>query len=305
VTITAKIVEDTMGPHGRRLTTMDLTYPKFIHGELMTHRMMSRNASSSRAVPPAKMRRLILEDPAGPVAWGKEQKGMQAREDFEGSEKEEAIALWRAAAADAVKNADALQSLGLHKQIVNRVTEPFANIHVVVTASEWDNFFGLRCDPDAQPEMQELAWAMADAYYTSSARRFEGILNPNEMERDVMHWHLPYVGLEERRSYGLQNSLKASTARCARVSYILHSGEQTNIDKDRELHDFLFQQKHMSPFEHQGTPLKKRDEPCRNFRGWYQYRASIKDDVRTFNYLLACAKSGREPAHRKVEWWNR
>lgn len=307
MTISAKIIEDTLAANGHRLTTLDLMYPKYIHGELMTHRVMSRNASSSRAVPTKKMLRLVREEPAMPVEWGKAQKGMQAREVFTGTDAEFAESLWREAGKVAAAYSENMLELGLHKQIANRVTEPFAHIHVVVTATEWPNFFGLRCDPDAQPEMQELAWQMADAYYSSEPRRPSAVtgveLNPDPEERTPVDWHLPYVGLEERVELGLEDALKASTARCARVSYILHDGEATSIDKDRELHDILFMQKHMSPFEHQGTEFVSSLDSSRNFRGFLQYRATIPNDCREFNYLDACMKAGREPKHEKKGWW--
>jgi len=301
--IEARIVEDTKAHNGARLTTWELKYPKFLHGELMTHRVFSRNASSSRAVPSAKMLRLVREDPAHPHAWGMEQRGMQARDVFTGEELESAMLLWREAARSAADYADKLKAHGLHKQIVNRVTEAFSHIHTVVTTTETDNFFGLRCDADAQPGMEELSWLMADSFYSSSARRLDLMQPKDPMKRRAVDWHLPYVGLEERSGMDLNDALQASTARCARVSYILHSGDKTSQVEDSKLHNMLFDQKHMSPFEHQGTPLVKRTDQSGNFRGFLQYRATIPNDTRTFNYLLACKAAGRDPAHKKTRWW--
>lgn len=305
--ISAKVIEDTIAANGRRLTTLELKYPKFIHGELMTHRVFSRNASSSRAVPTAKLLRLATEEPATPVEWGKNQKGMQAREVLTGKEAEAARMCWMLAGASASAHAQAMLDLGVHKQVANRIIEPYSHIHVVVTSTEWGNFFGLRCDPDAQPEMQELGWSMADAYFTSEPRRpsytWVPTTNDDPMKLQADCWHLPYTGLEERMDLGLKDALKASTARCARVSYILHSGEATDIHKDRELHDSLFEVRHMSPFEHQGVEAVSSLEQSRNFRGFHQYRAFIPQDTREFDYLEACKRAGREPKHEKKRWW--
>lgn len=303
-TISARIVEDTKAPSGARLTTMSLRYPRAIHAELMTHRVFSRSSSSSRAIPTRKALDLILEDPFTPVHWGKNQRGMQAREELEPARIEDAKTTWLAACRLAVNASRDLLEIGVHKQIANRVAEPFSHISVVVTSTEWSNFFGLRADKDAQPEMQELGWAMADAYYSSVPRRLDDIvLGGDLMKRPARHWHLPYTSLEERTEIGLEAALVASTARCARVSYMNHEGRKPSLEEDSELHEILFNQRHMSPFEHQGTPARSRDYKSRNFSGWVQYRATVPNDTREFNYLEACKRAGREPVLDRVEWW--
>lgn len=157
MTISAKIVADSISPAGGRLVTMELCYPRFIHSEFLTHRMFSRNASSSRAIPVEKMLQQVQENPAMPVHWGKNQPGMQAREEiFPNTGKD----LWKIYAKQTAKNAEELNLIGYHKQVVNRLLEPFQYIKVIVTATEWDNFFKLRLHEDAQPEMYELARCM-------------------------------------------------------------------------------------------------------------------------------------------------
>lgn len=290
---TARIVADSIAPHGVRLTTMDLRYPKIIHNELMTHRDFSRNASSSRAIPPARLIANVLEEPATPVFWGAEQRGMQARAGLTGGDLREAQALWRQGAKQAAKLQQELMDVGLHKQLANRVSEPWHHISVIVSATEWENFFALRCHRDAQPEIQALAWAMADAYHAS---------RPRAVAED--EWHLPYVDATELGALGQETALKCSVARCARVSYNNHDGTAPDVDKDLALHDRLLaglrsddptEPGHLSPFEHQGSPLASADMRCGNFRGWGQYRKTFKGERMGFDYVRACEASGRKP----------
>ena len=247
MTITAKIVADSLSPAGVRLTTMELNYPRFIHSEFMTHRMFSRNASSSRAIPVEKMIASVEASPAMPIHWGKNQPGMQAREEI--SQIEEATNEWNFASDNAVYHAEELHGLGVHKQVVNRLLEPFQYIKVIVTATEYDNFFKLRLHPDAQPEMMVLAEHMQNA-----------INNSTPIELSPGEWHTPYVTSENFthmmvKDYSLTDVIKCSVARCARVSYLNHDNSQPNIDKDVALTDKLLEAGHLSPFEHVATPM--------------------------------------------------
>jgi hypothetical protein len=266
VSIEAKVICDSVNPNGVRLTTMQLKYQRFIHSELMTHRVFSRNASSSRAIPVAKMIEQVRKDPAMPVHWGKNQSGMKANAELDHEELEMVRAAWLYAADEAAGTAEVMANLGAHKQIVNRLLEPFQWIHVVVTATEWDNFFALRCHPDAQPEIQELAYQMREAMSSSIPQPLE-----------VGEWHLPYVSAEEKASHPYTDLVHFSAARCARVSYLLHDGTATNPAKDRDLHDKLVGSNppHLSPVEHQA---QARDENAffGNFRGWKQYRKYLE-----------------------------
>jgi thymidylate synthase ThyX len=294
MTISAKIITDSFSPDNVRLTTMQLRYPKFIHGEFMTHRVFSRNASSSRAIPVERLIKDVIEDPVYPSFWGKNQKGMQAAEEnsetvpvrmsylptssSEHLDKKEA---WDVARERAVELARAFAAAGYHKQIVNRLLEPFCHINVVVTATEWSNFFALRCHPDAQPEMRELAEKMRDAMSSSKPRLV-----------DAGEWHLPYVSLYERDQLPVVTLRKISTARCARVSYLTQDGRDPNMAEDLALYNHLVGSVplHASPAEHQATPADPADPlaPTRwklpllhgNFIGWIQNRKLIeKGDV--------------------------
>lgn len=277
MTITAKIVEDSISDNLLRLTTVQLRYPKFIHGELMTHRVFSRNAASSRAIPVERMIKDVLDDPAMPVYWGKNQKGMQADEEMSDAQIKLLQMKWLAGRDSAVDLATTLMQDGLHKQIANRVLEPWFHITTLVTATEWQNFFELRCHVDAQPEMRTLA----DAIYKA---REESV--PQRLKTDG--WHLPYVSQEERDNHGIKTATKLSVARCARVSYLTQDGEVPAKDTDLALYDRLMGSKplHASPSEHQATPdyiLDIMGKPhwqfkrqWRNFKGWRQFRAMIE-----------------------------
>ncbi|AKO61574.1 hypothetical protein [Stenotrophomonas phage IME-SM1] len=182
--ITAKVIADSVC-HVRktkRITTLELEYPRFIHAEFMTHRLFSRNAASSRAIPIAKAIRLIIENTAIPYHWGKNQPGMTAKEECNSLVNVEVATdwyqlisrehAWYKARDNAIEIAESFDSAGYHKQIVNRILEPFAMIKVVVTATEWGNFFNLRSHPDAQPEIKILADAIIDAWRSVIRRSF-------------------------------------------------------------------------------------------------------------------------------------
>lgn len=257
--------------HGVRLTTMQLRYPRFIHSEFMTHRVFSRNASSSRAIPVAKMIEQVRNDPAMPIHWGKNQPGMQANEELQGDELALVQEGWRSAARAAANFASDMASNNAHKQIANRILEPFQFIHVIVTATEWENFFDLRAHADAQPEIHELAVQMANAMSRSQPRLL-----------DIDEWHLPYVTWTERTRHEVDVCLKLSAARCARVSYLTHDGATPLFEKDMELYERLVGSKplHASPIEHQATPMLDETMWSGNFRGWLQNRQLVES---TFN----------------------
>jgi thymidylate synthase ThyX len=140
-----EIVADSKNPQNDRITTFKLTYPRIIHAELMTHRMFSRNAASSRAVPAKKMIQMVRDNMFIPLAFQKEHKGMQGSEYFEGDQLKKAIQLWCDAAESALEHSEKMRVFGITKQLTNRVLEPYQYYQVLVTATEWENFFKLRC----------------------------------------------------------------------------------------------------------------------------------------------------------------
>lgn len=336
MSITAKVIADSVQqvyvfdngkwvPSGtkNRLTTLVLRYPRFIHAELMTHRVFSRNASSSRAIPVQKMIDAVMTDPAMPVFWGKNQAGMQAAEelamyvpvpdDYVGETfqslprkipgpRMEARTEWLKARDHAVEHVKKLMEIGLHKQIANRILEPWMHIEVIVTSTDWANFYALRRHKAAQPEMKMLADVAYEAHHASVPK----VLDEGE-------WHLPYIveaDYEETKTktlgpfktkwYEGQAKIpfflpKISAARCARVSYLKHDGTPATFTEDMDLFERLMDNpddpdiKHASPTEHQArVPLPSDLLPWNqggemelvqsNLHGWTQFRKLIKGE---------------------------
>ena len=222
----------------------------------------SRNAMSSRAIPVAKMLAQVRTNPAMPVHWGKNQPGMQAREEVE--DLNAAAQQWLAAASDAARHAEHMLNMGLAKQVANRILEPFQWMKTIVTSTEWDNFFELRCHEDADPNFQRLAYRLQEKYQKSKPK----FLSAGE-------WHLPFVTEQERGTLTEGECIKCSVARCARVSYLTHDNQQPELAKDIALFDKLVGSRplHASPAEHQATPGYANNG---NFKGWQQYRKLLE-----------------------------
>jgi thymidylate synthase ThyX len=274
MTIQAKIIADSVAPHGGRITTLQLRLHRFELAAFNTHRVFSRSASSSRAVPIGKLIEQVRTNPARPVFWGANQAGMSADRELDPLAQAEAVNTWHKAAEQAAHYAECLARTGVHKQISNRVLEPFLYVDVVVTSTDFTNFFALRDHADAQPEMRELARAMRRAVDDST---------PVEMQDG--EWHLPYVVAQDFEtigfggdSYSYDLLCRLSTARCARVSYLKHDNSAPSVEEDLKLYDRLVgsDPKHASPCEHQATPLPNCSDRCRNFVGWWQYRATVE-----------------------------
>jgi thymidylate synthase ThyX len=294
----AKILADSVSPANVRLTTFEVTFPRIVLAEFNTHRVFSRNSASSRAIPVENRIKRVRKDPYIPTSWGKNQKGMQAAEEFTGHESDLCKREWLAARDSAVRQAERLQELGLHKQLTNRLLEPFMWHTCIVTATEWSNFFHLRNNAMAQPEIQ------------IPARMMQQLYESNEPEKlDYGEWHLPLVGQEDydkafednpkfRQGFATKQEaeddhelrdlmIKISVGRCARVSYLTHDGKRDPA-ADIALHDSLLAAGHMSPFEHVARPTTLAypvdqgpfytDEArmwSGNLRGWTSYRKLI------------------------------
>jgi len=251
-----------MAPSGQRLTTFEVTFPRIVLAEFNTHRQFSRNSASSRAIPVEKMLARVEADPFVPTYWGKNQKGMQADEELSDKERRIADGLWEGAKLDAVLNARRLLDLGVHKQLVNRLLEPFMWQTVIVTATEFKNFFALRAHKDAQPEIREIAVLMK-ALYDAHA--------PTVVP--VGHWHMPLTDdADQLRADGYteEQIRLISVGRCARVSYLTHDGKR-DPKADIDLCQRLQASGHMSPFEHVAQALES-PEISGNFTGWQQFR---------------------------------
>ena len=292
--IDAKIVADSVGPNGVRITTFKITFPRFILPEFNTHRMLSKNASSSRAIPVSKSIEIVKNTPFIPAAFNKNAKGMQGGDVMSSEEQSKAATEWLKARDAAVASAEQFLSMGVSKQYANRVLEPFSWATVVVTATEWANFFALRCHYMAQPEICELAMQMLAAFQNSTPQPLT-----------AGQWHLPFIKQEDHDEVWDENmdhmqingtpiydnaevAIKRSVARCARVSYLNHDGKKSTIQEDLALYDRLLGSApvHASPAEHQAM-ARNIVEDCfanrgftdkqysGNLRGWIQYRKTL------------------------------
>lgn len=255
-----KILADSVSETGARLTTMEVTLPRIVLAEFNTHRMLSRNSASSRAIPVERQIDRVLGDTFAPISWGRNGRGMQAREVLDELDRQSAQRLWLEARDRAVDSAFKLIGLGVHKQIVNRLLEPFMWHTIIVSATEWANFFALRCHPDAQPEIRRAAELMREARDASI---------PCPLASD--HWHLPLFNLEDFPGRTPDECCRISIGRCARVSYLTHDGRR-DPKADIALCERLQASGHMSPFEHVARPMEGRHG---NFVGWQQYRQTI------------------------------
>lgn len=257
--ISARIVADSLSPQeGTRIVTLECEYPRFIHSEFMTHRMLSKNSASSRAIPVSRMCENIDANYAEPVSWGKNQAGMQANSVLTDSAVEEAKKLWVETKNFSIAQAKKLHELEVHKQIVNRVTEPFVITKTLVTGTEWDNFFALRMHPAAQPEIQVLAREIHTAMQNSIPRRLT----------DSFFWHMPFVDWEEQEGeqiffiggekISLADALRVSVSCCAQVSY---RKLDFSMEKAGKIFNMLnvnqnaTEPAHASPLEHQARTL--------------------------------------------------
>ena len=260
--------------HYENLWTFELTYPRYIHSEFMTHRVFSRNASSSRAIPVKRMIEQVRENTVIPPKVFMNQKGMVGETEADPFTTTAFHVLWEEAAENACKTAEMMERLGIHKQHVNRILEPFQFIKVIVTATDWYNFFVLRLAPDAQPEIRELA----SAIYDEMNRYHNKAVGVLELDKEHSVVSLPYITDEDIKEIGKEEYhtlMKISAARCARVSYNNHDGSKPDIKKDLELYGHLYNSKHMSPMEH--TCI--RDEDYRknaNLNGWKSLRYLIE-----------------------------
>jgi thymidylate synthase ThyX len=239
MTYSATVLADSVSPCGVRLTTLQVTFPRIVLAEFNTHRMLSRNSASSRAIPVEKQIARVRENPFVPEAFGANQRGMQAGEAVDPAMQAMSRAAWMEACRRAISGAETLVEAGVHKQWANRLLEPFTWHTVIVTATEWDNFFALRCNEMAQPEIRRAAEMMRFAMKRSV---------PEPLA--IVDYHQPLIGAEDYAE-GMPDEYypMVSIARCARVSYLTHEGKR-DVAADLALYDRLLSSGHMSPFEH-------------------------------------------------------
>lgn len=262
-----RVLADSISPAGIRLISLECKFWRPILPELSRHRTFSLSVRSSRAVSTETYISELKENLWGPQEWGSNQKGMQAGPQL--SEHLQTIAsyVWNICGKNSVQMAEQLNKLGVHKQIVNRLLEPYSCTHAVVSATEWDNFFKLRISEQAQPEMKTLAVKMKEAIDSSK---------PVELKKG--EWHLPYVTEDEKKDYKQDILCALSAARCARVSYKLPDANgNMDLDKDLALAKKLVDNGHWSPWESIATPAGKTNYRLSNFKGWNQKRKYLEE----------------------------
>jgi hypothetical protein len=277
-----KIVADSIGPAKIRLVTFEITYPLFVHAEFLRHRILSRSGdeialedfshsvASNRAIPTNRILSAVIADPVTPVWWGRNQAGMSAREELTGWRLRAAKKVWRLACLSGVIFAWLLGKIGLHKQLANRRMTPDQWVTQLVTGTDWDNFFALRCHPDAQPEIRIIAEMMRESL---------GLSKPEVLE--VGGWHLPLVEIKDMHELWPQtvmverDACLISASRCARFSLL--SEKRLPVLEEIGKAEKLIIAGHMSPFEHQAQALEN-DQRIANLRGWRSFRSSILNE---------------------------
>lgn len=247
--IKAKVIADSIA-FGKRMTTFEIEYPRFILAEVNTHRMLSKNSASSRAIPVKAFLDFISENPAIPLYWASNKSGMVAGEKLPPQKGAEALAVWLDALDQMIDHSEKLGEIGVHKQWANRITEPFQIMKTVISGTEWENLFYLRNHLDAQPEFKALAEAL-----------FSARLNSTPVVLSCGDWHVPYYKdgfiLSGCTVAELDEALKISASCCAQVSY-------RKSDDSLEKAELVFNRLnvgsetdpcHASPLEHQATPI--------------------------------------------------
>lgn len=327
--ILSDYVADTHGllPGRSRLTTYEVTFPRFILAEFNTHRVLSRNSASSRAIPPEKQIERVKRNPFVPV-FNKRVAGMGGGDLLSEEEQRHAEDLWKSARNDAVSTAEMLILLDIDKARINRILEPFMWHTAIVTATEWDNFFGLRDNEQAQPEFREIAAMMRDLYHSSEP------LYMSTWQDDrytTPTWSMPLTSHDDSNAlyndHGLHTEREIiearkalSASRCARVSYDRHTDTEP-IEKTLSRAKMLRENRHLSPFEHVARPFtydewaaiaEAQEEVSKemqlrperrhqiiheleflgNFRGWVQMRKEIEDEDNYLQFLASNANPG-------------
>ena len=257
--ITAEVIADSQWEDAR-LTTLRVRYPRIILAEVNTHRALSRNSASTRAISLDRQLAAVWLDPYIPQEWPETARGMAGGAPIADADADAARAVWLEARDHAVIAARQLARLGVHRQHVGRLVEPWAWVDSIISATEWDNFFALRISEHAQPEICELARAIRAALAGSV---------PMQVER--LTWHIPGIGVEHAH-LGFVSRVYAAAGRLARVSY--GRGQASDVAADEALGRRLAASGHWSPFEH--IAYAHEHTAPSNFRKWGQARHVIQ-----------------------------
>lgn len=271
--ITSEILEDSTFK-GSRLTTYLVNVPKFIIAEISKHRVLSMSVASSRAV---KTESLIAMMDYIPTFWGKNESGMQASKELTPSNKELAKECYHKTKLEVAEKATCLNNLGVSKQTVNRLIENFCHVKCLITGTEFYNFFNLRSEYNAEPNLCYLATIMLEQYLSNKPKPLE-----------AGQWHIAMIK-ESEKDCSIEEKLVKSAARCARTSYNNFYGKD-DYPADLRLWNQLKTNGHWSTMEHQAQATKKLEEHYySNFtKEWKQQRKLYE----TYYYLDFYKKLG-------------
>jgi hypothetical protein len=277
---TVKIICDSITTEGNRITSIECSYPRYMHPQMLRHRLLSRNVNSSRAIPVELMVKQVETDPVMPSYIGKNKAGMTAEEEIAGIDRLVALNAIRQLSYASVRCAKTLEKIGVHKQTVNRYLEPFLQVHEIITATSWQNFFDLRLTKSTQPETKDVAAKIKLALESST---------PDELDYGM--YHLPYINSGMRQHARIEQLLFVSAALCARLSYstydhgkrimkMIDNAQSASVWVEDQIGfaKRLLADGHLSPFEHQATPANP-NEWHHNFYGWKSHRFILTGDA--------------------------
>lgn len=254
------------------ITTLLCEYPRYIHSEIMTHRQLSRNSGSSRATPFNIYCERIIKDPAFFAELGINRSGMNAdsvlnKENAEAF-KHEYMQLMHHTVDTAMSWS---AKYNLHKQIINRVLEPYVRTSTVITATEWDNFLYTRAiAKGVEPVMHLLANCIKQAVDYANENAKDGVA------------HLPFVTDNEFNTCSLKDCVKHAVSRSARCTILSNVTKKlSTIEEDEKLYNWLSSADpmHASPFEHIAFATKSY-EPYYNLRGGWMSQRFVLDTQR-------------------------
>lgn len=250
-TIQAEIIADSVWPiigHNKRLTTFKLVVPHSVLGHLVRHRAFSLSVASNRALRSSSVMDTLNYIPD----WRTAQKGMQPAEFINDKNKrdylDDIVYTLKNYTSEYVN--EMVNKHNVAKELTNRYLAPFQLVTVLVTSSEYSNFFNLRDHQDAQYDTQIVARKMKKLLEENT---------PTYLERG--EWHLPFISYGEAKDNTIIEQIAASVARCARTSYKLPNSEnRSDIISDIRLFNKLITPPiHASPLEHVATPLRMSD----------------------------------------------
>lgn len=272
----ATVIEHTKSAEtGAELITFEIFAPRIILPEINTHRNESKNTGSSRAIPTKKLLSTVAKRPFVPFYWGENIGGMVSKTQMGIVKRVMAATIWGFHRWSSIFTAWGLNKLGVHKQWANRPLETHLYVRQVISSTDLSNFYGLRIDDNAQPEIVALALLMKHKQKMSKPRM------ATSDPRHVGSWHLPYITQLERVSFfdNPWHLVKLSAARCARTSYLTQEGMVPKPEKELGTFEKLVASRpiHASPLEHPAHALKKADERSRNYRGFKQYREIFEE----------------------------